>query len=72
MTNSFIFLSFFFEAIKPKAHSILDAAIKPDPHSILDAAIDLADAAAAASARLEVPSTEEASLLNAPKVYSDE
>lgn len=54
--NTFVFLGFFFEALKPYASSILDTAI------------DISDAAVSASARLEVGATEEAVSLETPKV----
>lgn len=54
--DTFVFLGFFFEALKPYASSILDTAI------------DISDAAVSASARLEVRATEEAISLETPKV----
>ncbi len=44
--QTFVFLGFFFEALKPYASSILDTAV------------DIADAAVSASTRLEVRATE--------------
>lgn len=57
--DSFVFLGFFFEALKPYASSILDTAI------------DITDAAVSASARLEVRSAEESSHLKTSKVSTD-
>ena len=54
--DTFVFLGFFFEALKPYASSILDTAI------------DITDAAVSASARLEVRATEESISLETPKV----
>lgn len=54
--DTYVFLGFFFEALKPYASSILDTAI------------DIADAAVSASTRLEVRATEESISLETPKV----
>ncbi len=54
--DTFVFLGFFFEALKPYASSILDTAI------------DISDAAVSASTRLEVRATEESILSETPKV----
>lgn len=54
--DTFVFLGFFFEALKPYASSILDTAI------------DISDAAVSASTRLEVRAAEDAVSLETPKV----
>ena len=54
--DTFVFLGFFFEALKPYASSILDTAI------------DISDAAVSASTRLEVRATEESILSETPTV----
>ena len=54
--QTFVFLGFFFEALKPYASSILNTAV------------DIADAAVSASTRLEVRATEDAISSQRPTV----
>ena len=54
--DTYLFLGFFFEALKPHATALLDVAI------------DIADAAVSASTRMEVRSADCASSIDAPKV----